>query len=451
MSKVISLKRGLNIRLKGDAGKVLGTDVEADKVALKPTDFHGISPKILVKAGQQVKAGEPIFFDKYNPEIQITAPTSGEVLEIHRGERRAVLEIIIKADGMNTSAEFVKADPRKLSGDEVKDQLIKSGLWAFLRQRPYGTVAKPAVKPLHIFISGFDSAPLAPDYEFILKGQTSVFQTGINALSKLTDGKIFVGINPDQVNGFFSGINSIEINQFSGPHPAGNVGIQIHQISPIGKGDIVWTINPQEVVFIGRLFETGKIDYTKIVALTGSEVSSPGYYKVIHGICLEGLLKKNTKKELNERYISGNVLTGKQVEANNFLGFFDHQVTVIPEGDYYEFLGWAMPRLNKFSVSRSYFSWLTPEKTYRADANLNGEERAYVMTGQYEKVLPMDIMPVLLMKNIIAGDIDKMELLGIYEVIEEDLALCEFVCTSKTEVQRILREGINLMIKELGN
>jgi len=451
MSKVIKLKRGLNIRLKGDAEKVLGTAVEAKKVALKPTDFHGTSPKILVKPGQQVKAGEPVFFDKYNPEIQITAPTSGEVMEICRGERRKVLEIVIKSDGKNTSAEFSKADPTKLSHDEVRQLLLKSGLWAFLKQRPYGTVAKPTGKPLNIFISGFDSAPLAPDYEFILKGQTSVFQTGINALKKLTDGKIFVGIRPEQSNGFFSEINNIEINQFSGPHPAGNVGIQIHQTSPINKGDIIWTINPQEVIFIGRLFETGKIDFTKIVALAGSEVSSPRYYKVIHGRCLEGLLKGTTKKETSERYISGNVLTGNHVEADGYLGFFDHQVTVIPEGDYYEFLGWAMPRLDKFSVSRSYFSWLTPEKAYRADANLHGEERAYVMTGQYEKVLPMDLLPVYLMKAIIAEDIDKMEQLGIYEVIEEDLALCEFVCTSKTEVQRILREGINLMIKELGN
>jgi Na+-transporting NADH:ubiquinone oxidoreductase subunit A len=451
MSKVINLKRGLNIRLKGDAEKVLGTVVEAEKVALKPTDFHGISPKILVKPGQLVKAGEPVFFDKYNPEIQISAPTSGEVMEICRGERRKVLEIVIKADGKNTSAEFSKADPAKLSRDEVRQLLLKSGLWAFLKQRPYGTVAKPTGKPLNIFISGFDSAPLSPDYEFILKGQTSVFQTGINALSKLTDGKIFIGIRPEQSNGFFSGINNIEINQFSGPHPAGNVGIQIHQTSPINKGDIIWTINPQEVIFIGRLFETGKIDFTKTVVVAGSEVSSPRYYNVFHGTCLEGLLKGATKKETSERYISGNVLTGSQVEADGYLGFFDHQVTVIPEGDYYEFLGWAMPRLDKFSVSHSYFSWLTPKKAYRADANLHGEERAYVMTGQYEKVLPMDLLPVHLMKAIIAEDIDKMEQLGIYEVIEEDFALCEFVCTSKTEVQRILREGINLMIKELGN
>jgi Na+-transporting NADH:ubiquinone oxidoreductase subunit A len=451
MSKVINLKRGLNIRLKGDAEKVLGTSVLADKVALKPTDFPGLSPKILVKAGQEVKAGEPVFFDKYNPEILFTAPVSGEVLSINRGERRKVLEIVIQANSKNEFVDFKKADPQKLSREEIKEQLKKSGTWAFLKQRPYGTVAKPDTTPLHIFISGFDSAPLAPDYELILKGQAASFQTGINALAKLTDGKIHVGIRPDQANGFFSGIKNIETTQFNGPHPAGNVGIQIHHVSPIGKGDIIWTINPQDVIFIGRLFETGKVDFSKIIALTGSEVKEPKYIKVVHGTNLSGLLKNNTKQNGKERIISGNVLTGQQVEADDFLGFYDNQVTVIPEGDYYEFLGWAMPRLNKFSLSRSYFSWLMPKKEYVADSNLNGEERAYVMTGQYEKVLPMDILPVFLMKAIIAEDIDKMEQLGIYEVIEEDMALCEYVCTSKIEVQSILRSGINLMIKELGN
>jgi Na+-transporting NADH:ubiquinone oxidoreductase subunit A len=451
MSKVINLKRGLNIRLKGEAEKLFGAQPESFKVAIKPTDFHGLMPKILVKAGQEVKAGEPLFFDKYNPEILFTAPVSGEVLAINRGERRKVLEIVIKADGKNDCVEFAKTDPKNLSREEIKEQLKISGLWPFLKQRPYGTVAKPESTPLHIFISGFDSAPLAPDYEFVLNGQTSVFQTGINALAKLTDGKVHVGIRPEQANGFFSGIKNIEITRFDGPHPAGNVGIQIHHVSPINKGDIIWTISPQEIIYIGRLFETGKLDFTKTIALAGSEVKSPKYFKVIHGTNLSGILKDATKQDGKERYISGNVLTGTQIEPDDYLGFYDQQVTVIPEGDYYEFLGWAMPRLNKFSISHSYFSWLNPKKKYKADSNLNGEERAYVMTGQYDKVLPMDILPVFLMKAIIADDIDKMEQLGIYEVIEEDLALCEYVCTSKTEVQRILRDGITLMIKELGN
>lgn len=450
MSKVINLKRGLNIRLKGDAEKVLGTSIEADKVALKPTDFPGLVPKILVKAGQEVKAGAPIFFDKYNPEILITTPISGEVLSVERGERRKVLEIVIKADGKNNSVEFTKADPQKLSREEIKEQLKISGLWSFLKQRPYGTVAKPESSPLHIFISGFNSAPLAPDYEFILKGQAPVFQTGINALAKLTDGKIHVGIRPEQANGFFSGIKNIEITQFSGPHPAGNVGIQIHHISPISKGDIVWTITPQEVIYIGRLFETGKVDLTKIIALTGSEVKVPKYYKVTHGTHLSALLKDATKQNVKERFISGNVLTGKQVEPDDYLGFFDSQVSIIPEGDEYEFMGWANLGFNKFSASKTFVSKLFPKKAYTLNANMHGGERAFVLSGQYEKYLPMNILPVYLLKAILASDIDKMEQLGIYEIIEEDFALCEYACTSKIKVQDIVRQGLDLMMKELG-
>jgi len=253
MSKVINLKRGLNIRLKGEAEKILGTSADTDKVALKPTDFPGLVPKLLVKAGQVIKAGEPIFFDKYNPEVFFTAPTSGEVLEINRGERRKVLEIIIKADGKNESVSFTKDDPKNLSAEEIKGQLLKSGLWPFIKQRPYGTLAKPSQTPKHIFVSCFDSAPLAPDFEFIFKGQTSFLQKGIDVLSKLTNGKIYLGIKPEQANGVFSGLKNVEINQFSGPHPAGVVGIQIHQISPINKGDLIWTISVQGLISQKRL------------------------------------------------------------------------------------------------------------------------------------------------------------------------------------------------------
>lgn len=449
MSKVINLKRGLNIRLKGDAEKVLGTSIEADKFALKPTDFPGLSPKIVVKAGQGVKAGEPIFIDKYNPEILFTAPTSGEVLAINRGERRKVLEIVIKADGKHDSAEFTRADPQKLSREEIKEQLKISGMWPFLKQRPYGILAKTTDVPKNIFISCFDSAPLAPDYSFIMKGQEKMLQTGINALAKLTDGKVFLGL-PDGNAGFFGQLKNVETNIFSGPHPAGVVGIQIHQVSPINKGEIVWTINLPDLLFIGRLFETGKVDMSKIIALTGSEVDAPKYYPTRHGACLEGLLANKTKKEVNERFISGNVLTGTMVEHDDFLGFFDHQLTVIPEGDKYEFMGWADPGFNKFTAGKTFFSKLFPKKSYVLDANLHGGERAFVLSGQYEKYLPMDILPVYLLKAILANDIDKMEQLGIYEIVEEDLALCEYACTSKVKVQDIVRQGLDLMMKELG-
>lgn len=450
MSKVINLKRGLNIRLKGEAEKTLGTSTDTDKVALKPTDFPGLVPKLLVKAGQVVKAGEPVFFDKYNPEVFFTAPTSGEVLEVNRGERRKVLEIIIKADGKNESVSFTKADPKNLTAEEIKGQLLKSGLWPFIKQRPYGTIAKPSQTPKHIFVSCFDSAPLAPDYEFLFNGQASLIQKGIDALSKLTSGKIHLGIKPEQANGVFSGLKNVEINQFSGPHPAGVVGIQIHHISPINKGDLIWTISVQGLIFIGKLFETGKLDFTKTIALTGSEVKAPKYFKTIHGANLGNILKDAIKKPGNERIISGNVLTGTKVSSDNYLGFFDSQISVIPEGDEYEFMGWADLGFSKFSPNSTFLSKLMPKKSYVLNANLHGGERAFVLSGQYEKFLPMDILPVYLLKAILASDIDKMEQLGIYEIIEEDLALCEYACTSKVRVQEIVRQGLDLMMKELG-
>jgi Na+-transporting NADH:ubiquinone oxidoreductase subunit A len=449
MSETIKLRKGLNIKLKGSAKAELETLQIPAAVALKPTDFPGLTPKLVAKADDFVKAGDTLFYDKYHPEILFTAPYGGKVVSINRGERRKVLEVVIETDVKAGSVEFTKADPNSLSGDEIKERLLKSGLWPFIKKRPYGVIASPNDKPKSIYISTFDTAPLAPDYNFVMKGQMGTFQTGINALAKLTGGKVNLGVNP---NSTFEGIKNVVINTFEGPHPAGNVGIQIHNTSPINKGDVIWTINVQDVLFIGRLFESGKVDFSKIIALTGSEVENPKYYKTVLGAPVAATTDRKLKKaDYKQRIISGNVLTGTKVKSQCYLGYYDSQVTVIPEGDNYEFLGWAKPRLNKFSFSKSYFSWLSRGKSYVADANLNGEERAFVVTGQYEKVVPMDILPVHLIKAIIADDIDKMEQLGIYEIIEEDFALCEFVCTSKIEVQKIIRDGINLMIKELGN
>ncbi|MDX9883957.1 MAG: Na(+)-translocating NADH-quinone reductase subunit A [Prolixibacteraceae bacterium] len=450
MSKVIKLKRGLNIRLRGEAEKVLGNAGISARFALKPTDFPGLIPKLTVKVDQEVKAGEPLFFDKYNPEILFTSPVSGKVVAVNRGERRKILEVIVEADGKGDSAVFAKAGPHSLSVEQIKEMLLKSGMWPFLRQRPYGSFAKPADTPRNIFISCFDSAPLAPDYEFILKNEAGPFQTGINALSKLTSGKVFLGLQAGDTTSIFANAKNVEAVRFDGPHPAGNVGIQIHHIAPLGKGDIVWTIKPQEVVFIGRLFETGKVDFSKVVALTGSEVKSPKYLKTILGTDIASLVNGRTKQETNERIISGNVLTGTKVSSDNYLGFFHDQVTVIPEGDEYEFMGWAVPGFRKFSASKTFLSKLFPQKEYILNANLHGGERAFVLSGQYEKFLPMDILPVFLLKAILANDFDKMEQLGIYEIIEEDLALCEYACTSKIKVQDIVRQGLDLMMKELG-
>ena len=448
MSEVIKLRKGLTIKLKGSAIKELVELPVPATVALKPTDFPGLTPKLSVKVDAEVKAGDALFYDKYHPEIVFTAPYGGKVISINRGERRKILEIVVETEKSAGSAEFTKADPKSLSADKIKEQLLKSGLWPFIKRRPYGTIASPEEKPKAIYISTFDTAPLAPDYSFVLEGQMESFQTGINALAQLTEGKVNLGVAE---NSPFSSVKNVEIRTFKGPHPAGNVGIQIANTSPINKGDVVWTINVQDVLFIGKLFETGKVDFSKIIALTGSEVESPKYCQTILGAPVETLVAKNLiSAEYKQRIISGNVLTGTKVKTPCYVGYYDSQISVIPEGNEFELFGWADPGFGKFSASKTYFGKLFPKKEYVLNANLHGGDRAFVVSGQYEKLVPMDILPVQLLKAILVNDIDKMEQLGIYEVIEEDFALCEYACTSKIEVQKILRTGINTMIKELG-
>lgn len=448
MSEVVKLRKGLNIKLKGSAEKVLDKLPTPATVALKPTDFQGLTPKLSVKVDAEVKAGDALFYDKYNPEIVFTAPVGGKVVSINRGERRKILEVVIETSEKAGSVEFKKADPSTLSSEEVKEQILKSGLWSFIKKRPYGIIALPDEQPKAIYISTFDTAPLAPDFNFIVDGNMDTFQTGVNALAKLTEGKVILGVN---ANSTFTGVKNVEINTFEGPHPAGNVGIQIANTQPLNKGEVVWTINVQDVLFIGRLFKTGKVDFTKMVALTGSEVSAPKYYQTILGAPVASLIEgKLIDADYKQRIISGNVLTGTKVKKQCYLGFYDSQISVIPEGDEYELFGWADPGFGKFSATKAFFGKLFPKKEYTLNANLHGGERAFVLSGQYEKLVPMDILPVYLLKAILVNDIDKMEQLGIYEVVEEDLALCEYACTSKIEVQKILREGINTMIKELG-
>lgn len=449
MSEVTKLKKGLDIKLTGKAELITETAKIPETYALKPTDFPGLTPKLCVKADQDVKAGNPLFYDKYNPEVVFTSPVGGKVVSINRGERRKILEVVIKAEENVGAVEFTKADPKGLTKDEVKEQILKSGLWPFIKKRPYGIIAIPEESPKDIYISTFDTAPLAPDFDYILEGQKESFQTGIDALAKLTVGKVILGVNAISNSSFFSGLENVTINEFSGPHPVGNVGIQIHHTNPLNKGDIVWTINPQGVLFIGRLFETGKLDVSKLVALTGPEVEKPRYFKTFLGANIASLLDGNINTN-NVRIISGNVLTGTKINNDSYLGFYDSVVSVIPEGNEYEFMGWATLGLNKFSATKTFISSIFPKKSYTMNANMHGGERAFVLSGQYEKLVPMDILPVHLLKSIIVNDIDKMEQLGIYEVIEEDLALCEYACTSKIKVQDTLRKGIESMIKELG-
>ena len=450
MSKIITLRKGLDINLVGKAQETLATAPMASEYALSPLDFEGVTPKLLVKAGDRVKAGTALFFNKFNERILFTSPVSGTVSAINRGEKRKVLSVTVTPDSTQEYETFTIPSLGKATREEVVELLLRSGLWPMLIQRPYGIIANPADTPKAVFISAFDTAPLAPDYNFALKGEQQNLQTGLEVMHKLTDGKVHLSVLAGH-EGEMSKLQGVELHTFRGKHPAGNVGVQIHHIDPINKGDLVWTVNIQDLAIIGRLFNEGKVDMTKTIAVAGSEIEHPQYVRVIGGAKVDSIVGGNVKPQKegdSVRFISGNVLTGTKTVLDGYLGFYAHQLTAIPEGNKYELLGWAMPRLKKFSVSRAYFSWLFPHKAYDLDTNMNGGERPFVVTGLYEQYLPMDIYPMYLLKACLAGDIDKMENLGIYEVTEEDFALCEFVDPSKTEIQQIIRDGINLMIKE---
>ncbi len=450
MSKNIKLRKGLDIKLKGAAALTLEKLPMSTLYALSPLDFEGVTPKLLVKVGDEVKAGDPLFFDKANPSVLFTSSVSGTVSEIQRGAKRKILNVIVEASAEQSYKEFTKLDPKTASREDIVEMLLSSGLWSMIIQRPYGVIANPAETPRDIFVSTFDSAPLAPDYDYVLASEKANIQCGADVLARLTSGKVHFSQSQNSA-GVYSKIDGVEYHSFSGKHPVGNVGVQISNISPISKGELVWTINIQDLAIIGRLFNTSKLDMSRIIALAGSELAKPLYASVIAGASIDSILSGRVVEQAegdSVRVICGNVLTGKLSSMDGYLSFYANMISVIPEGDKFELLGWAMPRFGKFSVSKSYFSWLSPKREYRLDTNLNGGLRAFIVSDIYEEYLPMDILPVYLIKAVMAGDIDKMEALGIYEVIEEDLALCEFVDPSKIEIQQTLRDGINLMIKE---
>ncbi|MFO7617453.1 MAG: Na(+)-translocating NADH-quinone reductase subunit A [Bacteroidales bacterium] len=451
MSKVIKIKRGLDIRLKGPAERSFLESRLPELFAIKPTDFKGIVPKVTVKPGQEVRAGEPVMCDKVHPGIIWVSPVSGVVEAVNRGERRKLLDVVIRGAASDDFVPLLKADPKTLGAEQVREQILQSGLWPALIQRPYGVVANPGVKPRDIFISGFDTAPLAPDLDLILQDEAAGFKAGVEALKKLTTGKVYVSL-PEGYgsSGVMPGVPGVEYNYFSGPHPSGLAGIQIHHLAPINKGEVVWTVSPQHVARIGNSFLKGHADTRWVVALTGSGLKRTGYLRTRMGACINGWLDGNLNdQDSRARVISGNVLTGSMINPENYIGYYDSHITVIPEGDHYDLFGWAIPGYRKFSNSRAFLSALNRNRDWDLDTNLKGGHRAFVVTGQYEKVLPMDILPVFLLKAVLAEDIDRMEQLGIYEVIEEDFALCEFVCSSKIDVQDILRTGLDLMRKEL--
>jgi Na+-transporting NADH:ubiquinone oxidoreductase subunit A len=445
MANVIKLHKGLDIHLQGRAEEKLIQLKSNGKYALAPDDFEGVTPKVVVKEGDKVKAGDALFVNKQYPEVKFASPVSGKVVEVVRGERRKVVCVKVQADAEQQYVDYGVKDVAKMDGKQVIDALLEAGIFGYINQLPYAVSTNPSVMPKAIFVSALRDKPLAGNFEFEVKGEEKNFQTGITALSKIA--KTYLGCG---VHSSFENYQDAEVNVFDGKCPAGNVGVQVNNIDPVNKGEVVWTIgDPTVVLFIGRLLNTGKVDLRRRVALCGSEVTNPAYVDMLVGEELSTLLSNSYDAGKNVRIINGNVLTGRPTTKEGFLGAHTSEITVIPEGnDADEMLGWILPRFKQFSVNRSYFSWLCGKKDYALDARVKGGERHMIMSGEYDKVLPMDIYGEYLIKAIIAGDIDRQEQLGIYEVSPEDFALAEFVDSSKLELQRIVREGLNILRKE---
>lgn len=448
-SSVTYLKQGHDILLDGAPELATIQEGSATTFAIQPPNFIGLAPipKVLVEVGDEVKAGDPIFYDKKVPEVKFVAPVSGEVIAVTRGEKRSISEVVILADKEQKFKALPAFDLDKGSSEELATYLMENGAWSLFQQRPFNVIPAPGDVPRDIFITTFDSAPLAPDANIVVAGQEAAFQKGLDVLNQLTSGQVFLGLNAKgdiAPSSAFTEAEGVEKNWFHGKHPAGNVGIQIHHTKPVGGQDKVWTLGVQEVITLGTMFLEGKYDGSRVVVVAGAEISEPKYVRTAVGAKISDLLKDQTVAD-NVRYISGDVLSGQQKTADQFLNFHDDQLTVIAEGDYYELFGWLLPLSPRPSVSGTFPNFLFPDATFKADTNTHGEKRAFVVTGQYEKVLPMDLYPQHLMKAILVNDFERMEGLGIYELAEEDVALCEFVCTSKQPLQQILREGLDTM------
>ena len=450
MSKDIRIKKGLNINLVGAAEQTTSKAVLSNVYAIQLSDFHGITPKMIVKQGAEVKAGEPLFYNKNMEAMLFVSPVSGELVEIERGDRRRILTLKILADKTQESYAAAGLDVEKASKEDLKAALLKSGCWPFIKQRPYDVVANPDATPKSIFISGYSSAPLQADLDYVLQGKEKELQAAITALGKLTPGKVHVTVGSSG-NSPLATLKGIELHKVSGPHPAGLVGTHISKLDPINKGETVWTVAPQDLVIIGEYLLTGKFNAERLVALVGSSVKAPKYYSTKIGAEISTFLYASGVNEENFRVINGDVLTGAKSKPDGFLGFYNNTVTVIPEGDDYELFGWNKPVFNKISATRALtFSWMQPNKKYELNTNTNGEHRAFVVTGQYEEVFPMDIFPLQLLKACMVKDLDEMEQLGLYEVAPEDFSLTEFICISKQPHQKIIREGLDLLQKEIG-
>ena len=448
MANVIKLRKGLDINLKGKAAKQKFSVKAAAQYALVPDDFVGMTPKVVVREGDKVKAGDALFVNKKQTDVKFASPVSGVVQAVVRGDRRKVLRVVVEADKDQQYVDFGQKQVASLDGDAVVKALLEAGLFGYINQLPYAVSTTPDQKPRAVFVSALRDMPLAGDFEYELQGNEEDFQTGLTALSKVAP--VYLGVGAKQTSKALTGAKDVEVNVFDGPCPAGNVGVQVNNIAPVNKGEVLWTVDPTAVIFFGRLFRTGKVDLRRLVAVAGSEITKPEYAEVLVGQPIADLLEGKLAAKDHVRIINGNPLTGRKAMMDDFVGGHTSEITVIPEGDNVdEMLGWILPRTNDFSVSRSYFSWLFGKnKEYALDARVKGGERHMIMSGEYDKVLPMDIYAEYLIKAIIAGDIDRMEQLGIYEVAPEDFAVAEFVDSSKLELQHIVRQGLDMLRKE---
>ena len=451
MSKDIHIRRGSNLNLEGEANKIL-VDIPVSRTfALNPDDFFNITPKLIVKEGDSVKKGSPLFFSKHNPRIHFVSPVSGEVTAIVRGAKRKILQVVVTSDGLNEAVTHEVPNVESLDAEAIKEIILKSGSWPFIKQRPYNTVAQPEDTPKSIFISTYATAPLDVDFNFLLKNNKDDFKRGISILNKLTTGDVNITVEKS-FRGFFDSIDDAKIIGVSGPHPSGNVGVQIHNVDPINYGEKVWVVKPEDVVNIGLLFSTGQFSAQRTLAVVGSSVEKPQYYKATIGAALQPYLEASAVSPEEEiRVINGDVLSGSISSEEGYVGFYNNVVSVIPEGNHFRMFGW-LPFVDNHvpSISRTSFSWLFGSKKSKVTTNLNGEERALVVTGEMEKVFPMNIFPMQLIKACMVEDIERMEALGIYEVVPEDFGLIDYASTSKIEAQDIIKKGIELMIKEVG-
>ena len=469
MRDTITIRKGLDIPVGGSAEKRITDACHVATCAVKPTDFVGLTPRLLVEEGDTVTVGNALFCDKNDERIRYTSPVNGTVKAIVRGEKRKLLEVVVEENANDSSK------PMPINTSSIKEAMLQCGLWTMLRQRPFGTVANPDDTPKAIFVSAFSSAPLAPDYDFVMQGREAMLAKGLDALTRLTNGKVHICFRPDQhlakhLSPFTSHLSPHFVK---GPHPAGNIGTQIAHIEPINKGEVVWTMNLQDVAVLGELITTGVYNPEKVIAVAGPNIKNAHYYRVKSGACLQDISSSQmlntsypnmeTTDTTNEnRVISGDILSGTQITADGFLGAYDDLVSILPEGDFYDFMGWLMPGIKKYSFSRTFLSGFLPKSTFKPmgitlprfkrfwkfDTNTHGEERPLVFTGNFERVFPFDIYPTQLIKACIVGDIELMENLGIYEVEPEDFALCEFIDTSKTNLQLIIREALEKIRKE---